>query len=283
MARRELALPYVPIDPNIEDSERMFDFIEAIGASDDVNAPWKVIKLLLWLGRKRPDGNLGKITNRIIAKKGGWDGDPDNYVDALVSTGWLVKTDDGYYLEGWDRHGGKLLEKRNKWRDRKNKQRGQKEESRVCPTGQSEDVTEEVAGRPDVVPVLNVNVKVKSKGKDLYREKGEISSLKNFEEAVQDFGWCIQVAPSVVIEAKKALKEGGFTKELVDYAKSLTEDQCTPKPNAKYFLRALCNERNRIAKAPSQRSRDPIAGQAPPSDWSKEQPGLVDLSDYHDQ
>jgi hypothetical protein len=116
MAKRELELPYVPVDPGIETSERMGLYLDALDAVDDEMAPWHVVKLLLWIGKNRADGNLGKMSDKTIAKFAGWKRDPQVLVNALVLSGWLIKVKDGYRLEGWERHGGKLIAERERYR-----------------------------------------------------------------------------------------------------------------------------------------------------------------------
>jgi hypothetical protein len=121
----ELALPYVPIDPTIHERGRFTDFVDALNIEDDPNAEWYIIALLLWAGRMKVDGNIGKPTPKRLAKICRWPGCPDELLAALISTGWLIdsKTKEGWYIEGWERHGGRVLKKRIKWRDKKRKQR----------------------------------------------------------------------------------------------------------------------------------------------------------------
>lgn len=123
---RELALPYVPIDPNIEQSERMDLFLEALGLGGDHVAPWYVVRLLLWAGRNRPDGNLGRMSPGAIARAAGWTGDAQAFLEALVAAKWLIEVDDGWRVEGWERHGGKVLDRREEWRKRKQRQRSKR-------------------------------------------------------------------------------------------------------------------------------------------------------------
>lgn len=130
----ELALPYVPIDPGIEESERMALFVDALELHDDPMAPWHVVSLLLWVGGERPDGNIGRMPLRRLAKICRWSGDPDDLFRALVSAGWVIANDDGTIkVEGWSRHGGRVLAEREKWRDKKRKQRSQVDDSDKCP------------------------------------------------------------------------------------------------------------------------------------------------------
>lgn len=126
MARRELPLPYIPIDPLIEESQRFVDFVEQADIHDDAHALMYIVRLLLFAGRSRVDGNLGHLSPRQMRKECRWPHDPELLVKALETSGWLVKSGEGYVIEGWDRHGGQVLKKREGYRSRQKKRRQNK-------------------------------------------------------------------------------------------------------------------------------------------------------------
>jgi hypothetical protein len=132
---RDLPLPYVPIDPLLNESQRFIDFVEAAQLHDDPYAEFYIHKLLLFAGRSRVDGNLGKMPARSIAKACFWSGDADVFVDALMTSGWLVRDGSSGELsiEGWERHGGKVLEKREYWKNQKRTARYNAEKSKELP------------------------------------------------------------------------------------------------------------------------------------------------------
>jgi hypothetical protein len=88
--RKELGLPYVPVDPGIETSERMMLLMEALGREGDTILPWHVVRLLLWAGENRPDGNLGRIGAKQLAIICAWPEDPETWLNALFKSGWLI-------------------------------------------------------------------------------------------------------------------------------------------------------------------------------------------------
>ncbi|HFQ92036.1 MAG TPA: hypothetical protein ENK29_04070 [Chromatiales bacterium] len=70
--------------------------------------PEGVLALLdLWIGvaASRPDGTLSGWDEIDIALEAGWDGDPQEFVDALLKVGFLDRDEDGVYsLHDWLDH-----------------------------------------------------------------------------------------------------------------------------------------------------------------------------------
>ena len=65
------------------------------------------------------DGVLDKYDAEDIADAMQWDGDADQLVEALLSSGYIDETDDGLVIHDWGEYAGKLLERRAKDRARK--------------------------------------------------------------------------------------------------------------------------------------------------------------------
>lgn len=65
------------------------------------------------------DGTLEKYDSYDLADAMQWDGDPDQLVEALISAGYIDKTEDGLMIHDWGEYAGKLLERRAKDRARK--------------------------------------------------------------------------------------------------------------------------------------------------------------------
>src|SRR5690348_15952279 len=124
----ELPLPYVPIDPRIMESQRFQDFVDAADVDED-QALLHIMKLLLFAGRMRPDGDLSTMSARQLARTCGWRDEPGAFVEALVKSGWLEEHGPGYRIEGWERHGGRSMDERERGRKRKAEWRA----SKACP------------------------------------------------------------------------------------------------------------------------------------------------------
>lgn len=70
------------------------------------------------------DGNLGDFDAADIADAAEWDGDPNEFVAALITCGpadrpgFLVDTDGVLSIRDWSQYGGKYITKRNQGRER---------------------------------------------------------------------------------------------------------------------------------------------------------------------
>ena len=75
---------------------------------------------LWWWGMDNADidGRLGDVTAFEIAEAAEWEGDPEEFVEALVSVGFVEIIDGQYTLHDWYDYAGKLNERREKERER---------------------------------------------------------------------------------------------------------------------------------------------------------------------
>ena len=84
-----------------------------------------LMMLWLWAMDYAQDGDLSCFEPEDIADAAGWDGDPDQLIDALLSCsprghGFLDRTEDGgLVLHEWDEHCGDEFERRRKDAERK--------------------------------------------------------------------------------------------------------------------------------------------------------------------
>lgn len=124
-----LALPYVPIAPDIREHPKTRRFLRALGIADDPRGHNYVTDFLLAVGRRYPDGKLGPLEPADLADMAFWSGDATKFAAALVDCGWLLLGTGGYVVVGWEDYGGRVLERRNRWRKEKQSQRGQSQES----------------------------------------------------------------------------------------------------------------------------------------------------------
>jgi len=82
--------------------------------------------VLFWLWSfeiASPDGVLAGITPTMIARASDWPGDPKVWIDALVETGWLHKTEQSFVIHDWLDYGGKYKVLREKDKRRKRSER----------------------------------------------------------------------------------------------------------------------------------------------------------------
>lgn len=64
------------------------------------------------------DGDLSEYTPAEIAAAAEWGGDPEAFVNALVTARFVDNTDSGLRLHNWEMYGGKFLQSRRKNADR---------------------------------------------------------------------------------------------------------------------------------------------------------------------
>lgn len=81
--------------------------------------------LWLWAVDNAPEGVLPDVPRRI-ARAIRWDKQPDDLIDALITAGFLDRTDEGLIIHDWHDYAGKLIDQRQanaerqkNWRDRR--------------------------------------------------------------------------------------------------------------------------------------------------------------------
>ncbi len=72
--------------------------------SANVAATAMMIRLWSWAADNAPDGNLTGCPAQALADAASWRGKPQTFFDALLSSGWIDKTENGYYLHGWEEY-----------------------------------------------------------------------------------------------------------------------------------------------------------------------------------
>lgn len=123
---RNTSLPYVPIDPRIDEhpkTQALIDRLSGHTVIPDAYLVEVVQKLIKAAGRRHSNGVLGNLSSRGLARLCLWDGDPDLLHNALIETGWVTHDGVSYTLHDWADYGGQVEAKRAAWRDNKAKQR----------------------------------------------------------------------------------------------------------------------------------------------------------------
>lgn len=100
-----MTLSWIKLATNIPAHPKS-DLLEAALATP--RAWTHVVELWLWATHARSSGDLSGLPAGIIAKRAGWGGDPEAFVEALRLTGWL---DENSHLHGWADTYGRALEK----------------------------------------------------------------------------------------------------------------------------------------------------------------------------
>jgi len=306
---KDQPLPYVPISPALKDSKRFEDFVEFAELHDDPFAEFYIIKLLLFAGRARIDGNLGAISPRKLAKECVWQGDPYRLVEALTKAKWLVVDDAGNYLiEGWERHGGRVLKERLRWRRRHGLEDAQADpvedadEPKFAPSkpvqalrGGSAESPPESARTTASPPVLKVEGEGEGEEETKHRaaslreyKPGEpVTTVEQLTEFVATERWGTVLSPNHAVVASKILKQAPMTAQELAYAASVTNERAKKqdsRPSVGLFLAIVKGERankpvpgseheaverSQVERAPPRR-RDPKP---------KEDPGFTPMNE----
>ncbi len=83
-----------------------------------------LVRIWCWAGRVAQDGSLrGASAGTSLEQAARWRGVSGELVAALVASGWLDRTPDGFCLHDWEQYAGKYLKKaaaeRDRWHRRK--------------------------------------------------------------------------------------------------------------------------------------------------------------------
>ncbi len=267
----ELELPYVPIDPGIEESEAMDLLVDALGVDldEDPLFPMRVVRFLLWVGRERVDGNLKRITPRKISSIMCWGGDGQRLLAALVEAGWVTESEAGYRVSGWEKHGGRVLREREIYREKerlkKQRQRCARNshpaDSCECPgvvprdvpgtsRGQAGDVPGESPVRPRDVPVMKgEGRRVKGEGcKTPHHCADSLSQTSDVESFAANEGWVSAGSMSRTHRARahRITEAGPIDKGEIEHAKGVVASKTARGKDALgLFLGVVENERKR--------------------------------------
>jgi hypothetical protein len=297
----ELPLPYVPISPALKKSKRFEAFVDAADLYNDPFAEFYIHKLLLFAGEARIDGNLGNIPARRLAKECVWQGDPDAFLQALESSKWLVRDEGGdLHIGGWEKHGGRVLKERLRWRSRH-----VQTETPVEYGGDSAEPPQDSAGNLEEPTRIHAEPPV-LKGEGCKNEgciaaaadnttvvsqkplTGDVSTVEQLTERVSSWGWLVELPPTQVVVATSLLDDATMTEKEIAFAKWRVEEKCTEGRGSGVrkmglFLHIVGEERRKVLKLPragSEHERVERDGRerSPPKHVFRatEKPGFVD-------
>lgn len=100
-----------------------------------------------WSLDNAPTGDLTNIDHEDIADGALWEGDPREFVDALIYAGYVDGPIERPYLHDWDEYAGKLIEKRTSDAERKRESRRKPKET-VASEERPQDVQRTDDGHP---------------------------------------------------------------------------------------------------------------------------------------
>ncbi|MFB5761059.1 hypothetical protein [Paenibacillus medicaginis] len=121
-----------------------------------------------WAMDYAQDGDISKFGPDDIADAVDWEGDADQFYDALLASGFVDETEAGRKIHGWYGYAGRLIERRVADAERKRISRGRKKPKQSDSEDSPQDVRGTGEGRRsesirDLNPNLNLNQNIKEK------------------------------------------------------------------------------------------------------------------------
>lgn len=128
-------MAWIELHQGLREHKKMFACAEALNLSR-IETIGTLVSLWLWALDNAQDGSLQGISNRTVACVCGWpEKKADKLVNTLKDTGWLDYDDDKECLviHDWYDYAGKLMEQREKDRERKRKEKSGRKNSGGIP------------------------------------------------------------------------------------------------------------------------------------------------------
>ena len=132
----------------IQVHQQLKDHRKLLAAADELEIePPHMLGLLtsfwLWALDNAPSGSLEGISNRNIARAAQWNKEPDTFVEAMKSAGFLDITEDGTLeIHDWYEYAGKLIDQREAEKQRSRRRRAAAAADRRTTAGQTGEHTE---------------------------------------------------------------------------------------------------------------------------------------------
>ena len=117
-------LSYVEVHGEVREHVKTYTLADELGVPQYA-AVGLLTCLWTWAADNTLDGDLGRYPSKAIARAAFWDGNPDEFLLALVETGWL---DSDLKIHDWKDFGGKAQAKRAADRERKRNSNGSRTE-----------------------------------------------------------------------------------------------------------------------------------------------------------
>ena len=112
-------MAWIELHQGLREHKKVFACADLLGISR-VTMVGTLASIWLWALDNAQDGSLEGVSNRTIARICDWkENKADLLVGALVETGWLDQNENGLEIHDWVDYAGKLMDRREKDRERK--------------------------------------------------------------------------------------------------------------------------------------------------------------------
>jgi len=117
-------MAWIESHQSLANHPKLFDLARSL----EVPEPYAIGLLHLlwwWVLDYAPTGDLSSFSVQVIARSARWPNEPKTLVDALVSSGFIDRTDNGLRLHNWGNYAGRITEQRaaNKTRKQLSRER----------------------------------------------------------------------------------------------------------------------------------------------------------------
>lgn len=102
-----MASNWIKVEVITPDKPEIFQISEILNIDPD-SVLGKLVRLWVWADQQTLDGNAGSVTKSAIDRIAFITG----FADALISVGWLVRSEDGLVFPNFERHNGESSKKR---------------------------------------------------------------------------------------------------------------------------------------------------------------------------
>jgi hypothetical protein len=126
---------------------------KTLKASDELGIPiphivGHLVIFWLWALDSAKDGDLEGLTPGMIARVSGWSGNPDEFLNALLTAGFFEHDDGILRIRSWEEYGGKLIDQRAEDAERKRRKKGWDNDVPDNSAGHPADIRRNSSGIP---------------------------------------------------------------------------------------------------------------------------------------
>jgi hypothetical protein len=118
-------MAWLKVDQDLRDHRKLLEAADILDI-EPVHLMGHLISLWLWSLSNVQDGNIGKLTKKTIGRAAQWNGDPEDFISALIEKRLLDQTEEGLFIHDWDDYAGALIRKQEEDRERARKNREKK-------------------------------------------------------------------------------------------------------------------------------------------------------------
>lgn len=187
----------------IEVHQSLITHRKTIAAADQLNMQevhlvGHLVTFWLWALDNAQDGQLLNVTPRMIARASLWTDSPDELVDALVTVGFLTRTDDGFTIHDWDDYAGRLIDRRTAERERSRQRRAasKSKDDQQTTGGQPADDQQTAVGTvPN--PTVPINSLAADESPHVENPKRQRKPDAYFDQFISVFGFDLDVLNNV--------------------------------------------------------------------------------------